>query len=477
MAKVFIEESSLTAIGNAIRAKTGGTGTLTVPNGMVEAIGTINADYSVTASPSNENQIIAITDTELRAGIDVTKKVSKLTYNGTSLDIGSSSTGAGWAVQDLTITENGVYTAPHWNDESSDVVGWRTVTVNVTNADGTEDESIDALIDRTITGAYSNSRVESIGVYAFMACNSLTYADFPNVTIIKPYAFQSTTNLTAINFPKLQHIQCNAFCSSGLTSADFPCVNTIEAGAFSSCSSLTRVILRVNEVCSLEDTNAFPDGCTIYVPDDLLASYKDATRWRNYLDGKIKPISEIETETPEEPDTPEIPEDAEQVSVAVGGTYSKRLYDEFHEYNLTLNTVQVEVSDSTVVNARCEENDEWEPYLKITGLKAGEVLVELPQIEYVYHVIVSDAPDSGGDDDEPITYDYTVDEFGEFYIPIESGDTVEILSEPSFINCTVAYDEGYIYCVDRGNGSEMTGTIKIESALNGTQTYTVKANY
>ena len=38
MSKVFIEEESLTAIGNAIREKTGDTAPLSVPTGMVEAI-------------------------------------------------------------------------------------------------------------------------------------------------------------------------------------------------------------------------------------------------------------------------------------------------------------------------------------------------------------------------------------------------------------------------------------------------------
>ena len=38
MSKVFIEEDSLTAIGNAIRSKTGDTAPLSVPTGMVEAI-------------------------------------------------------------------------------------------------------------------------------------------------------------------------------------------------------------------------------------------------------------------------------------------------------------------------------------------------------------------------------------------------------------------------------------------------------
>ena len=41
MSKVFIEESSLTAIGNAVRAKTGGSDLLVVPDGMVSAISSI----------------------------------------------------------------------------------------------------------------------------------------------------------------------------------------------------------------------------------------------------------------------------------------------------------------------------------------------------------------------------------------------------------------------------------------------------
>lgn len=38
MSKLFIEDTSLTAIGNAIRGKTGGTAKLSVPSGMVNAI-------------------------------------------------------------------------------------------------------------------------------------------------------------------------------------------------------------------------------------------------------------------------------------------------------------------------------------------------------------------------------------------------------------------------------------------------------
>lgn len=47
MSKVFIEEESLTAIGNAIRTKTGDTSPLSVPTGMVNAIASISGGGGV----------------------------------------------------------------------------------------------------------------------------------------------------------------------------------------------------------------------------------------------------------------------------------------------------------------------------------------------------------------------------------------------------------------------------------------------
>lgn len=47
MSKVFIEEESLTAIGNAIREKTGDTAPLSVPTGMVNAIASISGGGGV----------------------------------------------------------------------------------------------------------------------------------------------------------------------------------------------------------------------------------------------------------------------------------------------------------------------------------------------------------------------------------------------------------------------------------------------
>ena len=57
MAKVFIEESSLSAIANAIRGKTGGSTKLTIPTGMVTAINSIE-----TGGVIGEKQEITLTE-------------------------------------------------------------------------------------------------------------------------------------------------------------------------------------------------------------------------------------------------------------------------------------------------------------------------------------------------------------------------------------------------------------------------------
>lgn len=104
----------------------------------------------------------------------------------------------------------------------------------------------------------------------------------------------------------------NAFTSSAsLKKVDFASVTHIGSAAFSYCYQLTTVILRNPTVCTLYNTNAFtschhfsgnkqsqynPDGLKdgyIYVPDELVESYKTATNWATFAD-QIKPISELE---------------------------------------------------------------------------------------------------------------------------------------------------------------------------------------
>ena len=104
---------------------------------------------------------------------------------------------------------------------------------------------IDALIDRSIT-KISSSSVTSIGGSAFQDCRSLTTADFPVATSIGNYAFRT-------------------------------------------CSELKSLLLRGNNVCTL-NKNAFvatpivSGTGYIYVPSALIEQYKASTNWSTHAD-------------------------------------------------------------------------------------------------------------------------------------------------------------------------------------------------
>jgi hypothetical protein len=65
---------------------------------------------------------------------------------------------------------------------------------------------------------------------------------------------------------------------------------TIEAEAFYGCSGLDYIYLTSNSVCELENVNALQSTSiaaglnAIYVPDNLVSSYKSATNWSTYAD-------------------------------------------------------------------------------------------------------------------------------------------------------------------------------------------------
>lgn len=186
---------------------------------------------------------------------------------------------------------------------------------------GGDDETLNALIDRSITEISSNitsigdytfnycealSTVDfpaatSIGSYAFANCTKLTTADFPAATSMGGSAFSGCTKLNATAFPVLTSINGYTFKScTKLTAMDFPAATSINKYAFYGCCALTALILRGETMCTLSSTNAFtscyhilgttnntynPDGVQdgyIYVPSALMATYQAATNWSTY---------------------------------------------------------------------------------------------------------------------------------------------------------------------------------------------------
>ena len=179
---------------------------------------------------------------------------------------------------------------------------------------------------------------------AFIGCSKLVVANFPNIQRLESSTFQRCSNLQSINAPNITFIgqnairECKAITSinfpyvtkmdqyglsynSALERVELPMLTTLETGSFSNCSKLRYVdlssvtsmkgsgtfygailetlIIRSETVCTLSSTAVF-NGTGIangtgyvYVPDDLVESYKTAANWSTYAD-QIKPLSELQ---------------------------------------------------------------------------------------------------------------------------------------------------------------------------------------
>jgi hypothetical protein len=298
----------LSNIADAIRTKTDTTGKMTLTE-MPDKILGIQTSEDLDTELTEQQQLIS----ELKTTLET--KAAGVTINN----------------QDKTITENGTYTA------DSGYTGLGTVTVSV----APPPSDIDALIERSLTEIHSNAAsvapytfrsygslvsvdfplAESVGMDAFSNCESLKNANFPSVTVIGSQSFyssglisvdfplltdgnsrefQSCLSLMRVNMPLLKSISSYMFSGCNkLQTADFGSVTEINNYALT-CGTLTRLILRSANICNLKNVNAFsssyhilgtthtvhnPEGLKdgyIYVPRNLVESYKAATNWSNF---------------------------------------------------------------------------------------------------------------------------------------------------------------------------------------------------
>lgn len=148
----------------------------------------------------------------------------------------------------------------------------------------------DGLISGTLT-EYSNDRVTKIRSYTFYKSN-IKKVSLPNINSVASYSF-SNSSIETVNVPSATYVNTNAFelCRS-LTFIDLPAVTQIYSKAFSN-SGVKTIVLRSEVLCSLSNTDAFSSNASVYVPDNLVDSYKSATNWSFKAD-QIKPISELE---------------------------------------------------------------------------------------------------------------------------------------------------------------------------------------
>ena len=157
--------------------------------------------------------------------------------------------------------------------------------------------TIDSMIDRSITSI--SSQATMVGRNALYSCASLVSASFPNAIEIYDNAFRDCSNLEYIDFPKAVRFYGYSFrdCKK-LSRVDLPCAEIFYSNVFNGCSELQTLILRADKVCNLSNTAILGgtkiEGGTgfVYVPDNLVDSYKKANNWSTFAN-QIKPISEL----------------------------------------------------------------------------------------------------------------------------------------------------------------------------------------
>lgn len=213
----------------------------------------------------------------------------------------------------------------------------------ITDASGSNANELDSFITREISGVYTNDRITKVGLYGLGGCENLTSINLPNVVTVGDSGFYNCKLLKSVNLPKLTSLGNNGFNNTGLESINLPLCNKIGSSSFSYTKQLVSVILplaasipgfcfnyssvqkidtssvtsiaayalgnarqldtlilRNSSVCTLANsTNTFTNTKIaagtghIYVPDNLVDSYKTATNWVTFAN-QIKPISELE---------------------------------------------------------------------------------------------------------------------------------------------------------------------------------------
>jgi hypothetical protein len=184
----------------------------------------------------------------------------------------------------------------------------------------------DGFLDNSLTGVYTNNRIkvleahrlrgskltafnstslETVYSYGFYQSANLEEINAPNInSLTSGSAFMYCYALKRVDFPKLRNaISGSVFnaCTS-LIYANLGNANALVTGCFSGCSKLETVILnKIDGIATLNNVNVF-NGTPIangtgfvYVPDELVDSYKVATNWSTYA-AQIKPLSELPEE-------------------------------------------------------------------------------------------------------------------------------------------------------------------------------------
>ena len=151
--------------------------------------------------------------------------------------------------------------------------------------------TVDGLINHTLTSLEEDG-VTILGNYALYKNTALTSVNLPNVITLGTYSLNGCTGLTSIELPKVNTINTYALAANtnleivNLSGTEKKIIN---ANAFNGDTKLTHLLVNSSTMSTLSATSAFTDTKinrklgAIYVPTDLIATYKSGTNWSNYF--------------------------------------------------------------------------------------------------------------------------------------------------------------------------------------------------
>lgn len=262
MSKYVVEDTSLTSIANAIRAKSGKSEQLEFPTEFVSEISNLTAGYT-------------FVDIAEHAYIDLNPVINTTRMFPYSF----------YRAPFKTVTSNVVYFTDTASPTSTGMGSY--VFARCTDL---EEVSMPELAQ------------PGSGGYQFAYCTKLKSIHLPKATFIGQNMFNGCSSLKTAVFEAAVSTNNSGFidCSS-LEVADFGSLGNLKYQEFRNCSKLTTLILRKSTaIVTLGNTNNFAnapfasgkDGGTIYIPkvlydhlgDGTSLDYKAATNWET-VDG------------------------------------------------------------------------------------------------------------------------------------------------------------------------------------------------
>lgn len=175
----------------------------------------------------------------------------------------------------------------------------------------------------TISGSYNFSGCSELvdvnlplaaGVlneYIFNGCSKLQSIELPLFTTIGGHAFDNCTLLRSVTFPAAKRISGNTFTNDTALeivdagNAEITSMGSddgIYSAAFKGCSNLSTLVFRHEAVFKLKYTSALDNtpfassgtGGTLYVPQDKISAYQNASNWSTILGYSNNSIQAIE---------------------------------------------------------------------------------------------------------------------------------------------------------------------------------------